>query len=140
MNRNIENRHNDTINNVTISDPDIFASVEYTLDNMEYHFNKNITDKAFTNDLVNAYERMVHTYDLPIDEIDDGFNIAIKEARGNINELNFDNIYVFDNVPEIDVIQEKIANHIYQYEESKSKQNPILSISKQSETKGRERN
>ena len=84
MNTNLIEKFNGEINSVKINNSNIFSSIEYILDNMEYNFDISINDTKFTTDLVNSITCMVEDYSLPIEEIEDGFDYAIHRANGSI--------------------------------------------------------
>ena len=50
MNTNVIEKFNGEINSVKINNSNIFSSIEYILDNMEYNFDISINDIKFTTD------------------------------------------------------------------------------------------
>lgn len=118
MNTNVIEKFNGEINSVKINNSNIFSSIEYILDNMEYNFDISINDIKFTTDLVNSVTCMVEDYSLPIEEVEDGFDYAIHRANGSIANLKFDDIYVFENVPSLELIAQNIENNKYILEKS----------------------
>lgn len=111
MNTNVIEKFNGKINNVKIDNSNIFSSIEYILDNMEHNFDISINDIKFTTDLVNSITCMIEDYGLPIEEVEDGFDYAIHRASGIITNLKFDDIYVFENVPSLELIAQNIENN-----------------------------
>ena len=136
MNTNVIEKFNGEINSVKINNSNIFSSIEYILDNMEYNFDISINDIKFTTDLVNSVTCMVEDYSLPIEEVEDGFDYAIHRANGSIANLKFDNICVFENVPSLEVIAQNIENNKYILEKSNM---PKISFSKSKEKSRLER-
>ena len=118
MNTNVIEKFNGEINSVKINNSNIVSSIEYILDNMEYNFDISINDIKFTTDLVNSVTCMVEDYSLPIEEVEDGFDYAIHRANGSIANLKFDDIYVFENVPSLELIAQNIENNKYILEKS----------------------
>ena len=136
MNTNLIEKFNGEINSVKINNSNIFSSIEYILDNMEYNFDISINDTKFTTDLVNSITCMVEDYSLPIEEIEHGFEYAIHRANGSIANLKFDDIYVFENVPSLELIAQNIENNKYILEKSNM---PKISFSKSKEKSRLER-
>jgi hypothetical protein len=136
MNTNLIEKFNGEINSVKINNSNIFSSIEYILDNMEYNFDISINDTKFTTDLVNSITCMVEDYSLPIEEIEDGFDYAIHRTNGSIANLKFDDIYVFENVPSLELIAQNIENNKYILEKSNM---PKISFSKSKEKSRLER-
>lgn len=96
----------------------------------------SINDIKFTTDLVNSVTCMVEDYSLPIEEVEDGFDYAIHRANGSIANLKFDDIYVFENVPSLELIAQNIENNKYILEKSNM---PKISFSKLKEKSRLER-
>ena len=136
MNTNVIEKFNGEINSVKINNSNIFSSIEYILDNMEYNFDISINDIKFTTDLVNSVTGMVEDYSLPIEEVEDGCDYAIHRANGSIANLKFDDIYVFENVPSLELIAQNIENNKYILEKSNM---PKISFSKLKEKSRLER-
>ncbi|MDK7740330.1 hypothetical protein QP561_08715 [Veillonella nakazawae] len=136
MNTNLIEKFNGEINSVKINNSNIFSSIEYILDNMEYNFDISINDTKITTDLVNSITCMVEDYSLPIEEIEDGFDYSIHRANGSIANLKFDDIYVFENVPSLELIAQNIENNKYILEKSNM---PKISFSKSKEKSRLER-
>ena len=136
MNTNVIEKFNGEINSVKINNSNIFSSIEYILDNMEYNFDISINDTKFTTDLVNSITCMVEDYSLPIEEIEDGFDYAIHRANGSIANLKFDDIYVFENVPSLELIAQNIEDNEYALEKENI---PKISFSKPKRTSDLER-
>jgi len=124
MNTNVIEKFNGEINSVKINNSNIFSSIEYILDNMEYNFDISINDIKFTTDLVNSVTCMVEDYSLPIEEVEDGFDYAIHRANGSIANLKFDDIrpklieiskkgtkVIPMHLDDAKYIEEKIASH-----------------------------
>lgn len=129
MNTNVIEKFNGEINSVKINNSNIFSSIEYILD-------ISINDIKFTTDLVNSVTCMVEDYSLPIEEVEDGFDYAIHRANGSIVNLKFDDIYVFENVPSLELIAQNIENNKYILEKSNM---PKISFSKSKEKSRLER-
>ena len=136
MNTNVIEKFNGEINSVKINNSNIFSSIEYILEIMEYNFDISNNDIKFTSDLVNSVTCMVEDYSLPIEEVEDGFDYAIHRANGSIVNLKFDDIYVFENVPSLELIAQNIENNKYILEKSNM---PKISFSKSKEKSRLER-
>ena len=103
------------MNGILISDSNIYSSMEYIIDEMQYKLHIDIQSREFTKDLYNAYDAMVHSYGMPLEEIEEGFLLCIRRARGDISALSFEATHVFENVPELEYMQKKINAQKYHF-------------------------